>query len=352
MTGALALLGRIIAGDAPGVLARVDAPSFRPDRFLEFLWDHSLAGHVCDLLEDRDLLDRFPDPFPSRIRRSRQDQEEECRRIIERVATLADAFEEAGVDVVFLKGPTLAQRFYGEPLARRTLDVDLWVPGSDGIEAAGAVLDATGHRRRSRLPARSGAARHFAHNVEYDGPDGIDVDLHWAFAAHFTYRIDYPAIAGRTGWTTLEGRRLRVLAPTDVLLLLVLGIFADLQRGRLRVRHLVDAMRVAGATDATADWDHWLRDRDVDGTGDIAAAVVALVLEALECRSRLPRLAGALDRWGPARLPDRAGILRLLARTEWGLRNKRWTFGLYRGGAPAAAAWWLASLPAKWAVYR
>jgi hypothetical protein len=347
----LRLLARVVSGDREAVANRAAAGSFSPDRFLRFLWDHSLAGHVCDLLEAGELLDRFPDPFPRKIRRSRQDQEEDCRRIIERIGTLADAFEEADVDVVFLKGPTLATRFYGGPTARRTLDVDLWV-GPDAIEAAGRVLEAVGHRRRSRLPGRSRAARHFAHNVEYDGPGDIAVDLHWAFAAHPTYRIDYPAIRGRTERVTLEGRRLRVLAPPDVLLLLVLGVFADLQRGRLRVRHLVDALRVAESIDAATDWDGWLRDRAADGTARIAEAVLALVLDALECRVRLPALSAALGRTERSRLPDRTGILRLLARSERGLRNKLWTFRLYRGGPAAAGAWWLASLPVKWAVYR
>ena len=63
---------------------------------------------------------------------------------------LRDAFSARSVDLIFLKGIFLAQRFYGSVDARASNDLDLLVRRPDSARAE-KLLRAAGFQQRSRI---------------------------------------------------------------------------------------------------------------------------------------------------------------------------------------------------------
>ena len=86
-----------------------------------------------------------------------------------------ELFQEKGITHRFLKGATVAHRFYPHPGLRHFVDVDVLVPAEE-ISAAGAELEAAGHVRGPEL--REGFLAEFGKSVPLTSASGIEVDLH------------------------------------------------------------------------------------------------------------------------------------------------------------------------------
>lgn len=89
-------------------------------------------------------------------------------------AEVAQALEDAGVQTLVLKGPSLATWLYGDPGARLYVDVDLLVEPSRS-EAAASTLAGLGFRRRFGPLPHPGMERPPASPWVRDG---VTVDLH------------------------------------------------------------------------------------------------------------------------------------------------------------------------------
>jgi hypothetical protein len=207
----------------------------------------------------------------------------------------------------------------------------------------------------------------FVHHFEYE-TQGVVIDLHWAFRQHFTFDIDYNRVWRTREQTTLEagspGCRFAVLSPEYVLLMLLLTIHSDIERGRCRLKHFVDVHRVLLATDATIDWARFLERRASERTLDIALVMLELTLTLVGTRSSLPNIAAIVKDWEVSTAAARrayldvldedfiAGELPILRWAPRSLQHKLWAFRLYTAPVSISFGWWLASQPFKRAVYR
>jgi hypothetical protein len=138
-----------------------------------------------------------------------------------------------GIPLIVLKSLPQVEELYGGAGGRRTVDVDLLVPG-DRVEESVQLLSGLGWRLyeqvlfdalRSRPDARARVQRrpwHFAH------PDGAStVDLHSdAMDPWFKPMLD-PAVWERAVPASRDGIRFLTLAPEDRLLLLCYQLVVD-----------------------------------------------------------------------------------------------------------------------------
>jgi Uncharacterised nucleotidyltransferase len=121
------------------------------------------------------------------------------------------AFARAGVPVIALKGPCLAERFYGDAALRTCYDLDLLVRGSD-LEHTERLLAELGFAPISRADdyhrpwSRKSINLELHHNIENPHAFDFDVDAAWARAERSQF----------------HGAQVWLLAPADELLYLCL----------------------------------------------------------------------------------------------------------------------------------
>lgn len=97
-------------------------------------------------------------------------------RLERHMLTVHDVLEHAGVPHRFVKGATVAHRFYSHPGLRMSVDVDVLVPGAS-LEAALAALAGADHTRPQADPYR-GFSRRYAKSVTMRAVSGVEVDVH------------------------------------------------------------------------------------------------------------------------------------------------------------------------------
>ena len=129
-----------------------------------------------------------------------------------RLLRIVEAFENARIPMIALKGPALSQQLYGDPGMRHSVDLDLLVP-EQSIAAASAVLHAAGYQAEGpRGVARIAARRPGGRSSRSATRKGVAVDLHWATApADYPCRIGPDRLWASLAHVTIAGRRVPVL---------------------------------------------------------------------------------------------------------------------------------------------
>jgi hypothetical protein len=134
-----------------------------------------------------------------------------------RLLGLAEAFEDAGVGMLVLKGPAVAHTMYPDPSWRAFGDLDLLVPTSAWRRAL-EVLAGLGFERRLPEP-RPGFDERFGKAAVHTNGDGVDIDLHRTLVlGPFGLWIKPDELARRSIPFPLGGRILRRLDDTSMLL--------------------------------------------------------------------------------------------------------------------------------------
>ena len=132
----------------------------------------------------------------------------------------------AGVDVMPLKGPALAQQLYGSVALRQFIDLDILVRrrdvwmASELLESQGFVADLAVPREKRAAFVASDYVRRFTR----DGGRTV-IELHWGIArSWFGVLFDVDAIFNRAGRMALQGAQ--VLTPSAEDLVQILCVHA------------------------------------------------------------------------------------------------------------------------------
>ena len=130
------------------------------------------------------------------------------------VLPLLQAFEQAGIDAIALKGLAMIARFYRDPAVRPMADVDVLVRPGDLAQAAELAAGLGWHPRHRLTPAfvRVKHAGPFDHGV------GVAVDVHWRVFEEAAAPEADEALRAAAEVISFQGHPLRVLSPTDQLL--------------------------------------------------------------------------------------------------------------------------------------
>lgn len=104
----------------------------------------------------------------------------ERRRLFAGLEPMLAAFAAAGIEMVALKGLSLAANYYANPALRPTGDADLWVPRERTAEAVDLLLGAGWRTARGRTREQVlGEDRALRHGWEFYDARGACIDLHW-----------------------------------------------------------------------------------------------------------------------------------------------------------------------------
>ena len=166
-----ALLAVALRGDA------APWPLDADPRFETTLLQAAEQHGVSALLTPAPAVRRWPDTLQLALRNARRDQaalEAVRRRLLIR---LLEAFEQAGIRCLVIKGAHVAYTHYAQPWLRPRFDTDLLIAPADR-ERAGAALQALGY-----VPSIQVSGTLVAHQLQYQRCDRFGltdtIDLHW-----------------------------------------------------------------------------------------------------------------------------------------------------------------------------
>lgn len=333
-------------GDRRGLTARLLSRRPTVREWVDFVVAERLAVHARALLDDAGLGALVAGPVGEPLRDQWQDQQARDARLGAALATIAERLRGEGIPFMPLKGIGFGERFYGGPGRRFTWDLDILVPRRHAFAALDA-LERPGFRRPPLSCGLERLAPAVTHAIECRDRAGTSVDLHWTLRRLPGLRFDEDAVWRDARPARVAGVECLRPADEDSLLLILLGIAADVDRSLCRIRSLWDASMAIEAM-ADIDWGGFLERRRRDRSLGLVVNALALVLHGLGCAEAFPSLSRALDSHAAlCTVPDAATAARILARPPHSVANHRlfcrWQplpFGWY-------AAWWAGTLPAR-----
>ncbi len=193
-------------------------------------WDWILnqaeAERVAALLYSVARSLAVPPPVLERLRATWVKGRRQYLLGVEQLTRVLALFEQVGVPVIPLRGPTLADLLYRDPALRPFTDLDLLIPEGD-LSRTLPLLAALGYgHMETSLPLSHELNWRHAASFTANNPDALPIDLHWGV-------VDYPVIApvARINHQELWARAVRVegqggvrweLCPEDLLISLAL----------------------------------------------------------------------------------------------------------------------------------
>jgi len=345
----LQLLIRLLRRDHDGAARCLRSRRAPADDFLAFIVEHKLAVAGRNALEGSPLRGAFSPERLAALGDVCRARTTRAQALLAELEHLADRFHDAGQPFVLLKGPYLAARYYGNELGREFVDLDVLVPRADRARAF-RLLGAAGYARKSRTLLGVGLTCFFVHGFDFTNGRG-KVDLHWALSRHPSFRIDE-----RTIWVSRQsyrvaGRAYDVLSDEHDVVLAVLSLLRDIERGGAKLKNLVDLFCILDALDATQDWDAFLAARRRERILDPTVNVLRLCLAIAGTPDLFPNLQSTLERYAGRAVPLRLDALPfVLAPTRFGLGNKMWSARVHEGSPATWFLWWAVSLPFRTAV--
>jgi len=218
-------------------------------------------------------------------------------------------------------------------------------------ERAFSLLAEAGYKPQSRVILDRRLTCYFVHGFDF-ARDGVQVDLHWCLSRHPSFHIDEATIWHARRPFQLAGRGYDVLADEHEIMFAVLSLLRDAERGRPKIKNIVDLLRILAMLDERLDWDTFLEARRTDGTLGPTVNVLGVCLDVATARENLPRLRGALERYRDRRVPVRGMSSPFRFSPEsFGLGNKLWCARVYDTSPLTWFLWWATSLPFRVAVH-
>jgi hypothetical protein len=294
--------------------------------------------------------------LPSRLRDSTRllhiRQWARSERLARELAELHEACDRLGVDILCLKGPLLAERFYGDIDARAMADLDLLLRDERDLDRLECALLETGYVRAYGLFLGSRLSRRFTHHFQYRKGE-IPVEVHWVFQRHFSFAIDYRRVWASAASVSFRGRTYRAPSAEYELVLRIIGALTDLQVGGLTLRPFVDMYKILTSRGDELDWDEFFAQRRRERIFSSSTYFLRLLLDVFDCRAELSHLGDYLERSpGTARPSLDIGLQGALHSDHLDWRQKLAALRLYDTSLAGALGWWALSLPFRVAVYR
>jgi len=232
-----------------------------------------------------DIVACLPEPIPDRLHKHVNQQRNRQQKYISELASVTNLLEEAGIRVMALKGPSLGQRLFGDPLKRFFGDLDALVD-PDQIADAITVLQSRGYSLAKGLSRLSDHRLRTNHAVELRY-DTIRIDLHWHFRNVPYYRIDMSKVWLERRTIEIAGNPVRIASDEHTVVLLCLSVIDDLSMGKLRIKHMLDLYLMLQVFDPNYDWEHFFAERVADNTLSVVLNAIA-ILEGISPSGLLP----------------------------------------------------------------
>ena len=167
---------------------------------------------------------------------------------------MLDAFQQAGIDILILKGPALARSVYPDPATRPSSDLDILIKPAQ-VERAGALLQELGYRRKARR------SMPFLKEIYYDdtffSPEKArhfrGLELHWdLYVCHGkTREVGVEDLFQRSVELKTPSLTMRILHPIDALMY---GAINIRNHSHNRLTWIYDIALLTGHLRKTDDW--------------------------------------------------------------------------------------------------
>lgn len=313
------------------------------EEFLAFCQRHQIAPYVWSLIEETEFAENLEPRVRKGFQLAQLDQWQLSEHLLRELRRLSARFQERGLEFISIKGPYLAQRFFGGIERRAYTDLDILVR-PQSLSAAIELLTDDGYAAVSstRLP---GWTRRFLHQVELRRGETV-LDLHHTLRAHPALRVREESLWARHEVFDFNAFSCRVLPDDLSVLVQVLSIHTDVGLGIANMKMLVDLDRVLQGCYRTIDWSAFLSDREQEGTLVITLNVFALLLTIFRNAHQYPDLIRLVMERREALVwpPDRACYVHLFTGTSL-RQSKLWALRQYDQSALSAVATWVLSLP-------
>jgi hypothetical protein len=270
--------------------------------------------------------------------------------LVRELAKLSTLLTAAGYEFILLKGPCLAARFFGGIDRREYWDVDVLIRKKD-LVAVEHLLLSDAYVRKSAVLLNKTITGCFTHALDFAKPN-ISVDLHWLLSANAGHHLDYEAIWAERQSFMLRSHRYFVLSEEYQVVLTLISIFKDLERGAAGLKPFVDLYFILSAVSRDLDWEGFLKRRRREKILRISVNILALFMGLFDCHDRFPEVAGAVARQQQLVEAVSSEHRHMLIEAKPGaLRNKLWASGIYDCSRIHVFFWWLMSLPFRLAVH-
>jgi len=346
----LALLSLLLKGNHDAAAGLLRDGGVRPDDFAHFLKQHRLQLFVFSTLEGSPVRELLPREWLDELKKFSLHQWSRQETLVRELAKLSTLLTAAGYEFILLKGPCLAARFFGGIDRREYWDVDVLIRREDLI-AVERLLFNDGYVRKSGILLSETITSRFTHALDFAKPN-IAVDLHWLLSANAGHHLNYEAIWSERQTFVLRNQRYCVLSDEYQLVLSLVSIFKDLERGAAGLKPFVDLYFILSAVSRDLDWEGFLKRRRREKILRISVNILALFLELFDCHDRFPEVSDAVAR--QRQLVEAISLehRQMLIEAQPGaLRNKIWAAGIYDCSRSHVFFWWLLSLPFRLAVH-
>ncbi len=347
----LTLLGAVLSEDCQAAETLLLDPDWDLEGFESFLHRHRLAGLVTWYLQRLGCLGTAFEPLLANTRQAYLYQWIANERLARELARLTRLFQRDRLEVLSLKGPLLAQRFYGSLDARAISDLDLLVRDRQDLDRMERLLLADGYEPAYGLLLGRGTSMRFTHHFAYR-KERTSIEVHWVLQQHYSFRIDYERLWRESEIARIGAVAIRVPSAEYELLLQTLSLLTDLQVGKLTLKPLVDTYRIVRHLSDEFAWDRLLLARRRERVLTSTSHFLACALEAFDCYDEFPRLNQALEAVRVNRTAVRNGLPALLHSEATNTGQKLAALRLYDASLVGAIGWWAISLPFRLAVYR
>jgi len=203
------------------------------------------------------------------------------RRMQKELVNLVTACAKHGVEVVALKGTTVAARYYGDLALRPASDIDLLVRRHDVTRAAETL-----ESRKYRAQRGLGRATRFyalaSATLAHTQPDGPTVELHWELTSLPLYRA---GLSVERAWSRLQTFTVGEV-PVHCLdirdELTYLSVHCAAQHENARLIWSVDIAELIRTLPADWDWSTYVRETIAAGLATPVASALAYCHKALD----------------------------------------------------------------------
>lgn len=246
-------------------------------KFIELAKRHRVECLVAlNLAAQRsaNVPDTVRDHFAKRLRRHSVYSLDVARATI----ALTEAFSDAGIPSILLKGHAVSARFYHPLTARQCIDIDILIPEEDLTRARSVVAGLGFEQYFPDFAVRPGCEdtlRALASDIAYRrASDGVQLELHWRLDRNpYLLNRDFDAMRALTTHIPLAGAKVPVLeTPAQLTYLICHGA----KHAWFRLKWLADIYRMLDVlTDEQSDRIARMSQRD--GTMRMVATSLQLI---------------------------------------------------------------------------
>lgn len=259
-----------LAPDADTVHAALTRSPLDWDDVFYLADGHGITPLLYRIWHTQGILSLIPESARQLLEQAYRDNRTRNEDALRDFRDLCALMENAGVEILVLKGLPLLFQLYPDPAERVLYDFDFLAPdelaarrGYDALGAAGftPVPTKPGATVQKHLPSLWRANGFVRRGYLFDVAQPRPVEMHLSLWDRHWRGLDVPPLRevwARSERVAVSGMTVRVLSPEDTMIHLCVHLATHLVEREARVGQAIDVARFLAAQGDTLEWDHIL----------------------------------------------------------------------------------------------